>query len=189
MKRQKPHANSRCSIREVKGYGYWKEAPELYLFRRRNRALGLIVEAEPLVDKEKAPAIWAGIRRKRTPYFFLGVERAENVSPTLQQMREPDVVPTMKRQLYASSNGDRWYLVRDGDTGGVFVQHIPNAASGGRASEIEIGVFLTRGGGGSPEQQALLNLIGSLVDDGGAAGPVDPAGGEGRPRAPASSAQ
>jgi len=71
----------------------------------------------------------------------------------------------MKRQLYASSNGDRWYLVRDDEAGDVFVQHIPNAPSGGRPSRLDIGTFLARSPG-SPESQALLHLIGTLVEDG-----------------------
>ena len=70
----------------------------------------------------------------------------------------------MKRQLYASSNGDRWYLVRDDDTEDVFVQHVHNAPSGGQTSRVEIGAFLAHGGR-SPEHQALLRLIGTLVDD------------------------
>ncbi|TCZ61189.1 hypothetical protein EXY23_13285 [Roseicella aquatilis] len=68
------------------------------------------------------------------------------------------------RELYASSNGDRWFLARDPGSGRVFVRHEPNAASGGRSTEFEIGDFLTRSGQG-PEHQALLRLIGTLVED------------------------
>ncbi len=67
--------------------------------------------------------------------------------------------------LYASANGDRWELAREPGTGRVFVRHRPNAASGGRASEIGIGEFLARGGGHGPEHHELLRLIGTLVDD------------------------
>ena len=63
--------------------------------------------------------------------------------------------------LYCSSSGDCWYLVRDGER--VFVRHEPNVASGGRASYIELETFLA--GGHGPEQQALLRLIGTLVED------------------------
>lgn len=66
------------------------------------------------------------------------------------------------RPLYSSSNGDRWLLMRDPDSSRVFVRHEPNLDSGGRASDIEIGAFLSRGHG--PEQQELLRLIGSLVE-------------------------
>jgi hypothetical protein len=66
------------------------------------------------------------------------------------------------RTLYQSSNGDRWQLARDGETGRVFVQHEANLSSGGRITEIEISAFLGTGGRG-PEQQELLRLIGELL--------------------------
>ena len=65
--------------------------------------------------------------------------------------------------LYASSDGDRWLLARDADTEEVFVQHEPNQSSGGRATKLRIAKFLNTGRG--PEQQALVKLIGSLVQD------------------------
>jgi len=67
------------------------------------------------------------------------------------------------RELYSSANGDRWSLVRDSDTGRVFIRHEPNQPSGGRTSAIEIGEFLARGGSG-PEYQELVRLIGTLVE-------------------------
>ena len=70
---------------------------------------------------------------------------------------------TLTKELYRSSNGDRWLLARAPDSGRVFVQHQANLASGGRASEIELGPFLSRGTPG-PEHQALLRLIGTLVE-------------------------
>jgi hypothetical protein len=45
----------------------------------------------------------------------------------------------------------------------VFVRHEPNAPSGGRPSHIEIGAFLSRGAR-NPEHQALLHLIGTLIE-------------------------
>ena len=69
------------------------------------------------------------------------------------------------RELYRSANGDRWSLVRDPGSGRVFVRHEPNLSSGGRASDIEIGDFLLRGGHG-PEHQELLRLIGTLAEGG-----------------------
>jgi hypothetical protein len=67
------------------------------------------------------------------------------------------------RLLYHSENGDRWFLVRD--AGGIWphVRHVPNAASGGRASDIPIAEFLKTGVYG-PEHTALLRLIGNLVE-------------------------
>ena len=70
------------------------------------------------------------------------------------------------RELYRSPNGDRWDLVREPASGRVLVRHRPNAASGGRASEVEVGEFLARGGRG-PEHAALLRLIGALVGEDG----------------------
>ena len=67
-----------------------------------------------------------------------------------------------RRELYRSPNGDSWLLGREPATGHVFIIHQPNAPSGGRLSHIELGEFLRKGDG--PEQQALLRLIGILVE-------------------------
>jgi hypothetical protein len=70
-----------------------------------------------------------------------------------------------RRELYRSApNGDRWSLVREPTSERVFIEHEPNVSSGGRTTHIEIGAFLMTGGHG-PEQQALLRLIGSLVEE------------------------
>ena len=66
------------------------------------------------------------------------------------------------RQLYRSPNGDTWFLGREPANGHAFIVHQPNAPSGGRLSHIEVGAFLREGAG--PEQQALLRLIGTLVE-------------------------
>ena len=69
------------------------------------------------------------------------------------------------RELYRSGpNGDQWLLVRDTESGRVFIEHKPNISSGGQTSHIEIRDFLAHGGAG-PEHQALLSLIGSLVEE------------------------
>jgi hypothetical protein len=70
-----------------------------------------------------------------------------------------------RRELYRSApNGDRWSLVREPASERVFIEHEPNASSGGQKTHIEIGDFLVRGGHG-PEQQALLRLIGTLAEE------------------------
>lgn len=69
---------------------------------------------------------------------------------------------TQRRELYTSPNGDRWFLCRGRD-GQVVVSHEPNRPSGGRATQVEICDFLAKGNG-RPEHQALLQLIGELVD-------------------------
>jgi hypothetical protein len=66
------------------------------------------------------------------------------------------------RKLYSNPNGDRWYLIRD-PSGAVFVRHEANLASGGHIEHVDIGTFLSDGQG--PEQQELLRLIATLVDE------------------------
>ncbi|MDR7037807.1 hypothetical protein J2X36_002558 [Methylobacterium sp. BE186] len=68
-----------------------------------------------------------------------------------------------RRELYASPNGDRWFLVLDDEKGRPFIVHEPNRASGGSPTEFEVGSFLVAGGGG-PEHQELLRLIGTLAE-------------------------
>jgi hypothetical protein len=83
-------------------------------------------------------------------------------------------MPFQSRELYRSGpNGDRWSLVRDAESGRVFIEHEPNVSSGGQTSHMEIGDFLAHGGHG-PEHQALLHLIGTLVEK--AAAPRAPSG-------------
>jgi hypothetical protein len=82
------------------------------------------------------------------------------------------------RELYSSPNGDRWHLCRD-TSGKVFVLHQANIPSGGRVSQIEVGDFLARGCG--PEQQALLQIIGSLTETAEGATPGGLLTGEGDP--------
>jgi hypothetical protein len=67
-----------------------------------------------------------------------------------------------RRELYRSPNGDSWFLGREPTNGHAFIIHQPNAPSGGRLSHIELGQFLRDAKG--PEQQALLRLIGTLVE-------------------------
>ena len=69
---------------------------------------------------------------------------------------------TMYKEIYSSSNGDRWLLARNPDSGMVFVLHEANAASGGFGSHMELGAFLTRDRH-SPQADRLIALIGSLV--------------------------
>src|SRR5207245_9119119 len=68
---------------------------------------------------------------------------------------------TRTRELYSSPNGDRWQLCKDA-SGRVFVLHQANIPSGGQTSQIELGDFITRGYG--PEQQALFQMIGTLIE-------------------------
>jgi hypothetical protein len=67
-----------------------------------------------------------------------------------------------RRELYRSPKGDTWFLAREPSDGRAFVMHQPNAA-GGRLAHIDLAEFLSNKTQG-PEQQALLRLIGTLVD-------------------------
>ena len=60
--------------------------------------------------------------------------------------------------FYRSSNGDRWRLVRDTDTGRRTVRHEPNLSSGGRVTETPVEEWLDRTGT-SPENAALRALL------------------------------
>ena len=67
------------------------------------------------------------------------------------------------RELYVSSNGDKWELTED-EVKRLFIRHTPNEASGGRQSIMTIGSFLQPEHDG-PQQVALKKLIeaGELV--------------------------
>jgi hypothetical protein len=68
------------------------------------------------------------------------------------------------KELYASPNGDRWYLAYSPERQRAFVRHIPNEASGGAPSNIELADFLSRDGN-PPEKQALMHLIGAQAEE------------------------
>jgi hypothetical protein len=80
----------------------------------------------------------------------------------LDFVRQEHAIMRKARKLYESPSGDRWYLIRD-HTGAVFVRHEANVASGGTVEHSEVGSFLTSGQG--PEQQELMRLIGTLLDE------------------------
>jgi hypothetical protein len=65
-----------------------------------------------------------------------------------------------RRELYRSPNGDSWFLGREPTDGRAFILHQPNAPSGGACLTSNSGSLRDAKG---PEQQALLRLIGTLV--------------------------
>lgn len=67
---------------------------------------------------------------------------------------------TDTRPIYSSSNGDRWLLVLDPESGRSLVRHEPNRSSGGRAVEVAVDDFLLRDGQ-SPQGVALRALLDS----------------------------
>jgi hypothetical protein len=66
-------------------------------------------------------------------------------------------------EIYRSSNGDRWQLIRTADPERTLVRHIPNPLSGGRTTDTAVGDFLSIDGPG-PEYTALQRLLGSTAD-------------------------
>jgi hypothetical protein len=62
------------------------------------------------------------------------------------------------REIYASSNGDRWFVGADSETGRVFVKHAANIPSGGHTTFFDIEAFLN-GPPDSPEHQALIQRV------------------------------
>ena len=60
--------------------------------------------------------------------------------------------------FYRSSNGDRWRLVWNVETGHRTVRHEPNLSSGGRITETPMEDWLDRTGT-SPENAALRLLL------------------------------
>ena len=59
--------------------------------------------------------------------------------------------------------GTRGFSAREPTDGRAFITHQPNAPSGGRLSHIDLATFLNSKANG-PEHQALLRLIGTLVE-------------------------
>jgi hypothetical protein len=60
--------------------------------------------------------------------------------------------------FYSSSNGDRWQLVTDAESGHQSTRHEPNLSSGGQVSELEVPEFLSRTGN-TPQGEALRRML------------------------------
>jgi hypothetical protein len=60
--------------------------------------------------------------------------------------------------IYRSPYGDRWWLIRDAESGLALVRHEANPTSGGQVTETDVDEFLNKGGSG-PEYAALRHLI------------------------------
>jgi hypothetical protein len=67
------------------------------------------------------------------------------------------------KEFYRSSNGDHWLLWHDVQSGGLFVRHEANAASGGYTTDVDIENFITHSPR-HPEHDALLRLIRTLAE-------------------------
>ena len=67
------------------------------------------------------------------------------------------IVVSSVRELYSSSNGDRWEAECD-ELGRLVIIHTPNLASGGKPKLMDIGAFLAADHYG-PEHEALVSII------------------------------
>ena len=52
-------------------------------------------------------------------------------------------MPNQLREFAASSNGDRWFLGQEEETGLAYVVHKANEPSGGALTSIDLGAFST----------------------------------------------
>ncbi len=69
-------------------------------------------------------------------------------------------------EIYRSSNGDRWQLIRIDDPTSMLVRHIPNPSSGGQTTDTTVADFLSTNSPG-PEYTALRRLLESASDESG----------------------
>lgn len=65
-------------------------------------------------------------------------------------------------EVYRSSNGDLWQLVRQASTNQIVVRHTLNPSSGGAMSEMSVEQLLAINGSG-PEHGALRLLLGKAA--------------------------
>jgi transaldolase len=111
----------------------------------------LIASVTSQIEKAGAVVMPAGAVKPATG------ESSPDAAPAAGAPRSSETVP-LSQDIYRSSNGDRWVLVRDPDTGRRVVRHEPSLASGGRVTETPVDEFLDRTGT-SPENAALRSLI------------------------------
>jgi hypothetical protein len=111
----------------------------------------LIASVTSQIEKAGAVVMPAGAVKPATG------QRSPDAAPAAGAPRSSETVP-LSQDIYRSSNGDRWVLVRDPDTGRRVVRHEPSLASGGRVTETPVDEFLDRTGT-TPENAALRSLI------------------------------
>ena len=93
--------------------------------------------------------------------------RSGSLTAALRHSGWPDGIAVVTtepgREFYVSSNGDRWHLLFDPETGHSFVRHSGNPASGGHVTDIGLPAFLADGRS-APEHQDLRRIIATLAD-------------------------
>ena len=68
------------------------------------------------------------------------------------------------REIYRSSNGDTWQLVRDVGSNSSMVRHTANLSSGGKVTDLSVEQFLAINCHG-PEHAALRVLLDTMPDN------------------------
>jgi hypothetical protein len=103
--------------------------------------------------------IWVGERDYKTSIGDHGKAAKAGVSEGYFVLR---VEPMPQIEIYKNIEGDSWFLCRN-EMGHVYVVQEPTESSGRKGSVVGLGEFLSKETVG-PEHDALLRLIGSLVD-------------------------
>jgi hypothetical protein len=67
-------------------------------------------------------------------------------------------VTVSMQEIYRSSNGDRWLLLQDSESGRSIVRHMANRSSGAAVTDMDVLDFLSQDGSG-PEFGALRLLL------------------------------
>jgi hypothetical protein len=67
------------------------------------------------------------------------------------------------KEIYRSSNGDRWTVIRDTSSRRQFVRHEPDLSPGGRVTDTDVDEFLSVAGSG-PAYVALGLLLDRPVE-------------------------
>ncbi len=65
-------------------------------------------------------------------------------------------------EIYRSSNGDTWQLLREAPSARILVRHLANPSSGSRVTNLFVEQFLSLNGPG-PEHKALRDLLRRIV--------------------------
>ena len=66
--------------------------------------------------------------------------------------------PFLSQDIYRSSNGDRWQLIHETESGRKFVRHAANSSAGGQVTDTDVDKFLSVHGAG-PESVELRRML------------------------------
>jgi transaldolase len=76
-------------------------------------------------------------------------------APSLSTRKEAAL---LSQDIYRSSNGDRWQLIREPGSGRSFVRHEANSSAGGQVTDTDVDEFLSVHGSG-PESVELRRML------------------------------